>query len=130
MEDELVVLVMEQNDPTNNGSCFIFIHKADASVPVHIVDALDEKMVLLPSKLEFITVQAADELCQVAAKQLSQIGIEITINKVGVIVRRALINGGSRILVPASFCMRLLTLVLYPPLSAHPGQGRLYDTIC
>lgn len=93
LEDELPVLLLEQEDLPHKSYSTVFVFDADASLPVHIVDAVDETKVLAPTLAEFITAQAADRFSHSTARQLGQEGTQFMINMEDVVVFREPIDG-------------------------------------
>jgi Integrase zinc binding domain len=91
--------------------------------------AVETDMKLNPIGIEEIMrEQAADDLCRRLRNKTSSRSL-FDIDKRGILVRIAPLDGVRQIVVPAAFIPRLLHLEHYPRTVAHPGVTRMLRTI-
>lgn len=76
---------------------------------------------------EFVKDQVANASRQIAANKFEKARTEITINKKGVFVQRAHVDGALQKLVPHSFRQRILALSHHLSSSVHSVPRRMYD---
>lgn len=76
-----------------------------------------------------LNLQAANEFCRNAARQLGQCGTECLHYKDGVLVRHTPIGTDLQKLVPQTIRKRLLNLSHLPLPSGHPEKLCMYDSI-
>ena len=79
---------------------------------------------------EMLAEQARDEYCQWARRQMDlSISSPFAIDQHGVLIRRSPLDGTLQVIVPESLRGRLLDIPHNPPISAHSGRSRMYQTL-
>lgn len=129
LKEKILRLIVEKTGAFTDSEDGLFALDHDISTLLHPVTKADGTDLTAQSLTEFINAQAADEICQTAAKKLRKAGTDITINKERVLVRRAHTDGAAQLLVPLSLRQRVLALSHYPQLSGHPDQRPMYDAM-
>ena len=134
LRDEIPTLTEDDKPPTTVLACFDCdeLDLNDETCVCTTTDTDENDSDGLPSMItdeEFIKQQAEDEYCKEAAKSVGLPGSAFSIDKHGFLVRIAPLDGAVQKVVPASLKDRILKLGHFPPLSGHPGQRRMYDTM-
>ena len=79
---------------------------------------------------EMLVEQSRDEYCQWARRQMDlSTSSPFAIDQHGVLIRRSPLDGTLQVVVPESLRRRLLDIAHNPPISAHPGRSRMYQTL-
>lgn len=129
LEDELPVFMVEQAATSTDNKNSTFALEHDFSTTLQLVTQANGTDLAGPSLAESINAHAANAISQTAAKELYKTGTGTTITKNKALVQRTHNDGALRKLVPESLRQEILSLSYYPPLAAHPGQQRMYNTM-
>ena len=79
---------------------------------------------------EMLSEQSCDEYCQWARRQMDlSTESPFAIDQHGVLIRRSPLDGTLQVVVPESLRRRVLDIAHHPPISAHPGRSRMYQTL-
>ena len=90
----------------------------------------NDEMRLPISVDEMLSEQSCDEYCQWARRQMDlSTDSPFAIDQHGVLIRRSSLDGTLQVVVPESLRSRLLDIAHHPPISAHPGRSRMYQTL-
>ena len=90
----------------------------------------NDQMGLPISVDEMLSEQSCDEYCQWARRQMDlSTDSPFAIDQHGVLIRRSPLDGTLQVVVPATLRERLLSIAHNPPISAHPGRSKMYQTL-
>lgn len=79
--------------------------------------------------MKLIRALQHDTFCRSATSLVWQRNYEFTLNKEGLLVCMAHIDGTVLVVRAPSLRQRVLAMSHYSPIAGHPGQRRMYDTV-
>ena len=90
----------------------------------------EEGSALIPVTVsEILTGQAQDPYCRAMTSEVGKVGSHFEVNRVGLLCRKAPVDGSLQVVIPQSLRARVLYLSHYPRLQGHPGSTRMYETM-
>ena len=78
---------------------------------------------------EILQGQREDSYCRAMTSEVGKAGSHFEVNRIGLLCRKAPVDGSLQVVIPQSLRARVLYLSHYPRLQGHPGATRMYETM-